>query len=180
MSCPSLITKIPHSIHSFGETVQRRTTICFSFPFSMKFLPLSKDRIIRGGITFESCARDTTDHIGSAEPVRPGGLGYFPGLLKVRRNVELGGASADQRYAWKDLEIAIEVKDDWTDMVERASTYARAMFFTRRSRQRTLVLCYNQKTREIRLCFFMRKGFSLPPHAISTNPNNLKTLSAQW
>ncbi|KAJ7666542.1 hypothetical protein B0H17DRAFT_879763, partial [Mycena rosella] len=56
------------------------------------------------------------------------------------------------------IQIPVEVKDNWPDMVAQAATYARCLFSASPSRAFALVLAYHHTDCELRFLIFHRGG----------------------
>ncbi|KAJ7672855.1 hypothetical protein B0H17DRAFT_174693 [Mycena rosella] len=61
------------------------------------------------------------------------------------------------------IQIPVEVKDNWPDMVAQAATYARCLFCASPSRTFALVLAYHHTDRELRFLIFHRGGLTSHP-----------------
>ncbi|KAF9508307.1 hypothetical protein BS47DRAFT_1266153, partial [Hydnum rufescens UP504] len=59
---------------------------------------------------------------------------------------------------WRDIDIVIEVKNDWRDLIKQAATYARALFCSNWTRSFALVIGVNQVSKSARFMFFHRGG----------------------
>ncbi|KAF9509539.1 hypothetical protein BS47DRAFT_1301325, partial [Hydnum rufescens UP504] len=77
-----------------------------------------------------------------------------PDLILARRK-ELG---ENERVRWRDVDVAVEVKRDWPDLVTQAATYARALLYSNSTRWFSLMIGVNHKMRQARFMFFHRGG----------------------
>ena len=80
------------------------------------------------------------------EPLKPDGIGTH------------GPIQAGTKVSWRDVEIAIKVKDPWGNLIAQGATYARCLFAARETRHFALLVAFNQKSIEVRFCFFRRDG----------------------
>ncbi|KAF9502859.1 hypothetical protein BS47DRAFT_1269425, partial [Hydnum rufescens UP504] len=78
-----------------------------------------------------------------------------PDLVYVSREK---AAEKEPTFRWRDIDIVIEVKNDWPDLIERAATYARGLFCSNWTRSFALVIGVNQGTKPARFMFFHRGG----------------------
>jgi hypothetical protein len=84
-----------------------------------------------------------------------------PDMIGVRGSIEGG-----RKVSWQDVEVAIEVKGGWPDLIDliaQGATYARCLFAARESRHFVLLIAFNHKSSEIRFCFFRRDGLWASP-----------------
>ena len=102
--------------------------------------------------------KTTEDGVKGAAPVKPdlvGGLDLVP----------------NERVAWcptnppkdpptKQVLFPVEVKADWTPMVNQAATYARCLFSANPSRQFAIVLGFRHVQAELRFLVFHRGGLT--------------------
>ncbi|KAF9516768.1 hypothetical protein BS47DRAFT_1291920, partial [Hydnum rufescens UP504] len=77
-----------------------------------------------------------------------------PDLILTRRT-ELG---ENERVRWRDVDVVIEVKKDWSDLITQAATYGRALLYSNWTRQFALVLGVKYKSQRARFMFFHRGG----------------------
>lgn len=93
------------------------------------------------------CNKPTGDKIGNAAALKPDlavAAGWF------------------ERLYWADIQILVEVKDKWADMLKQALTYARAVF-VKQDRYYVLCILYNYSTSGVRFCFCTRSGVISSP-----------------
>jgi len=91
--------------------------------------------------------REMLDSVEGAHPVKPD--------LILTRHKKLG---PKERVRWRDVDVAIEVKSEWQNLVLQGASYARALFYSNWTRTFALVIGINYKSRGIRFMFFHRGG----------------------
>jgi hypothetical protein len=70
------------------------------------------------------------------------------------------------RLFWRDILIPVEVKDNWSDMLQQALTYGRAVFYAQ-ERKWVLCLLFHWADRKVRFCFCSRNGvISTPSYSL--------------
>lgn len=69
----------------------------------------------------------------------------------------------DQRFSWDKISVVCEVKANWTDVIEKATTYAKCLFCAHPSRSFVVVVgfCFTDLT--FRFLFFHRSGLTSSP-----------------
>ncbi|KAF9518872.1 hypothetical protein BS47DRAFT_164189 [Hydnum rufescens UP504] len=77
--------------------------------------------------------------------------------LILARRKELG---ENERVRWRDVDMVVEVKRDWPDLVTQAATYARALLYSNSTRWFSLVIGVNHKMRQARFMFFHQGGLT--------------------
>lgn len=82
---------------------------------------------------------------GSSAAIKPDGLGW----LKAKE--------PSDRISWGEVEIAIEIKDNWSDLIAQAATYARAILASS-SRRFALIIAFNHIDKCARFCLYHRSG----------------------
>ena len=97
-------------------------------------------------LRFHLYGREVKEGVDGSCPLKPDGVG-----------VE-GTIGEKDKVSWTSIEYAVEVKNDWVDLVAQAATYARCMFSARETRQFALVIGFNHQTFDSRFCFFRRDG----------------------
>ncbi|KAJ7584384.1 hypothetical protein C8J56DRAFT_151183 [Mycena floridula] len=73
---------------------------------------------------------------------------------------------------WLSTEVAIEVNNNWAEMLVRAATYGRAML-EQCGRWCSVVLCFNHKQQAFRFCWYTRLGSFQTPAMRYTNQDEL-------
>ncbi|KAJ7584379.1 hypothetical protein C8J56DRAFT_950898 [Mycena floridula] len=73
---------------------------------------------------------------------------------------------------WFSTEVAIEVKNNWAEMLVQAATYGRAML-EQCGRWCSVVLCFNHKQQAFRFCWYTRLGSFQTPAMRYTNQDEL-------
>jgi hypothetical protein len=96
------------------------------------------------------CLRSSDEGGLGSDALKPDGLG-------VHGNLREDPAS------WRNIEVAIEVKDDWNELITQAAIYASWLFAARESRLFALMIALNHKTSAFRFCFFRRDGLWASP-----------------
>ncbi|KAJ7747279.1 hypothetical protein B0H16DRAFT_927550 [Mycena metata] len=74
------------------------------------------------------------------------------------------------------LDVPVEVKDRWPDLVRQAGTYARCLFSAAPLRQYALVIGYNQKAGELRFLVFHRGGLTASTPLMPANPAHMQDI----
>ncbi|KAH7906007.1 hypothetical protein BJ138DRAFT_965806, partial [Hygrophoropsis aurantiaca] len=59
---------------------------------------------------------------------------------------------------WNTVEIAVEVKNRWREMISQGAMYARCLFAVIERRQFALVICFDQALSQVRFVFYHRAG----------------------
>jgi hypothetical protein len=109
---------------------------------NMQFFPY--DRLMKEGV--------------GGSPLKPDCLGCCP-LPRSTKEV-----------SWKEVELVIEIKDEWPALISQGATYARALFATRGSRQFAIVITFNHRDGCVRFCIFHRCGlYSTKPLKLVDN-----------
>jgi hypothetical protein len=118
-------------------------------------------------LRFIAFHRSTQDGVLGASPLKPDGAGVngsSNGEIKLWWRPKSGDRS-------KTMEIPVEVKPKWRELVTQSGTYARAMRIARPLRQFSLVLAYNHSIHELRFLVFHAGGLTASP---SLNLNDSK------
>jgi hypothetical protein len=84
--------------------------------------------------------------LDGVRPLKPDGIG-------THEPIQTG-----TKVSWRDVEIAVEVKDLWENLISQGATYARCLFAARETRHFALLIAFNHKSCEVRFCFFQRDG----------------------
>ncbi|ETW78925.1 hypothetical protein HETIRDRAFT_104255 [Heterobasidion irregulare TC 32-1] len=79
-----------------------------------------------------------------------------------------------EKVPWREIEVGIEVKDDWLELLKQANTYGRSML-EEGSRWYALVIAVNHRTSEARFCWYTRLGLFLTPALDLTKKEGLTT-----
>jgi hypothetical protein len=93
--------------------------------------------------------REMYDSVERDHPMKPD--------LILKRGEKL---KPTERARWRDVDVAIEVKSDWRNLVLQAATYARALFYSNWTRTFALVIGINHTSRSARFMFFHRGGMT--------------------
>ena len=96
------------------------------------------------------CDREMLASIEGAHPVKP--------HLILTRHKKLG---SKERVTWRDVDVAIEVKSEWQNLVLQGATYAPALVYSNWMLTFALVIGINHKSRGIRFMFFHRGGVTM-------------------
>lgn len=97
---------------------------------------------------FEVYDKQMADGIEGAHALKPDLLLTFKPMV------------AGKLARWRDVFIAVEVKSDWTSLINQAATYGRALFHARKTRTFSVVIGINHQTRDARFLFFHRGGLT--------------------
>lgn len=110
-------------------------------------------------LNFATWGRPTKDGVRDAHPLKPDCVGAQnlpnkPSELWWRP--QFGHRSST-------VEIPVEVKDSWPELVSQAATYARSLINAVPLRQFSLVIGYNHQSRELRFLVFHAGGLTSSP-----------------
>jgi hypothetical protein len=97
-------------------------------------------------LQFSVYDKPVADGIDDSHPLKPDSLGCNREILP------------DEKVPWRDIRIAVEVKNNWPDLVVQAATYSRCMFASSRGQTYNIVIGFHYKRRELRFLFFHRGG----------------------
>ena len=75
------------------------------------------------------------------------------------------------------INLPVEVKDDWKDIVAQAATYARCMFGASPLRTFALVLAFNHSTNTLRFLVFHRGGLTASDECNTAEPGGLEGIA---
>jgi hypothetical protein len=123
-------------------------------------------------LNFISFNRPTQDGVLGASPLKPDGAGangVRAGELKLWWRPKTGDRS-------KTMEIPVEVKSTWRELVAQSGTYARAMRNARPLRQFSLVLAYNHSDHALRFLVFHAGGLTASPPLKLNKPDHYKNI----
>ena len=84
--------------------------------------------------------------LDGVRPLKPDGIGTH------------GPIETGAKVSWRDVEIAIEIKELWGNLIAQGATYARSLFAARETRHFALLIAYNHQSSQARFCFFRRDG----------------------
>jgi hypothetical protein len=98
----------------------------------------------------------TQDRVLGAFPLKPDGAGSN-GLRKDETRLWWRPKSGHRRST---MEIPVEVKGSWRELVSQAGTHARALMTARPLRQFSLVIAYNHACQELRFLVFHAGGLT--------------------
>ncbi|GJJ08156.1 hypothetical protein Clacol_002364 [Clathrus columnatus] len=113
-------------------------------------------------VKFEVYGREMAESVGEDAPLRPDALARI-----------LSG-DPDDRVFWEDVELCVEVKNRYRDMIIQGATYARSMFYAQRNRRFVLMIFFNQKQRQASFGLFSPAWLCL-----STNHHDLSVEAGQ-
>ncbi|KIJ41909.1 hypothetical protein M422DRAFT_31551, partial [Sphaerobolus stellatus SS14] len=103
---------------------------------AMEACGLLKDSIYKD-IQFEEWTGEMVEGLEKDEPLQPD---------LIARDKSRQGLSAH----WAEIELGVEVKNSWPDLIAQASTYARCLFSLQRSRRSVVMLFFNFTSLELR------------------------------
>jgi hypothetical protein len=116
--------------------------------------------------------REMGDSNMKSHPVKPDLIGLVAVTPRERLEYRRGNPHRKQKVQvekivgyWWMVRIACEVKADWADMIAQMATYAQCMLASVPSRRYALLIAFNHKTMESRICFFHRGGLMATPAA---------------
>ncbi|OBZ74426.1 hypothetical protein A0H81_05534 [Grifola frondosa] len=137
------------------------------------------------------------DIISRAESLMPAAHSFYKGLRfhafnRTVREIAPGSKAplkpdlvgsrtsiADVKPSWKDIDFAVEVKDNWGDMVAQAGTYVLNQNIFVPNRLFTLAILFNHNTSEFRFAFYQPSGVvSTPRLALKTREGSRAIISA--
>ncbi|TDL16419.1 hypothetical protein BD410DRAFT_808163 [Rickenella mellea] len=72
------------------------------------------------------------------------------------------GDAKKLRHGWNEVLAAVEVKNQWWELLSQANTYGRSMLELQ-ARWYSLCIACNQKDMTVRFCFYTRSGLFLTP-----------------
>ena len=107
---------------------------------------------LHGRLKFITCDEPTEGGVEGAAPVKPD----LVGGLELTSGERVAWSPHDHRT--KQVLLLVEVKADWTPVVNQAMTYARYLFSASPSRHFTLVLGFRHTKAELRFLVFHRGG----------------------
>nr|GAT57736.1 predicted protein [Mycena chlorophos] len=106
--------------------------------------------------------QETGDGVAGASPLKPDVVGlngtcptHDAATLKIHEKLSWSVPPSDT-----PIDIPVEVKGRWSQLVYQAATYARCMFSAEPLRNSALVFGFNQDTLEFRFLLFHRGGLS--------------------
>ncbi|GJJ08913.1 hypothetical protein Clacol_003133 [Clathrus columnatus] len=100
-------------------------------------------------VKFEVYDRLMAGGVGNDAPLRPDALARIPSGIH------------DDKVFWEDVELCVEVKNKYGDMVAQGATYARSIFYAQRSRRDWVVLPSG---------YFRRHGYVCPQTIMISTP----------
>jgi hypothetical protein len=107
--------------------------------------------------------RATGDGVAGAPALQPDLVGLRDsiavdeGTLKIKRATKLFWSSPEGKVT---IDIPVEVKNTWRDLVRQAATYARCLFSASPLRNSALVFGYNHVSQDMRFLLFHRGGLT--------------------
>ena len=111
----------------------------------------NRENAIQGGslhrnLRFHVYGLEMQEGLDGSEPLKPNGIGTH------------GPIETGTKVSWRDVEIAIEVKGAWGNLIAQGSMYARCLFAARETRLFALLVAFNHQIFQVRFCFFRRDG----------------------
>ncbi|KAF7316184.1 hypothetical protein MIND_00136600 [Mycena indigotica] len=112
-------------------------------------------------------ARPTADGVLKEAPLQPDivlvpkNTGHDSAKIRVRDGIRLVWNRLDSKDI--QIQIVVEVKNEWTELIRQAATYGRAAFSAFPLLTWVLAMGYNQATGKLRFLIFHRGGLTCSP-----------------
>ena len=149
---------------SFYDPIQNMLDNCIKIGYAaLRKTYRNGERSYYDGLKFMRYDTETGDKShNSAGALKPDLIGYIANGGTTSKQTVKGywGAVPTSDPNGVHIEIAVEVKSNWRDLVAQAGTYARCQFIASPGRTFVLVLGFNQKQGSMRFLLYHRSGLS--------------------
>ncbi|KAK7460946.1 hypothetical protein VKT23_008874 [Stygiomarasmius scandens] len=125
-------------------------------------------------LKFSAYDKPTGDTVGGAEPLKPDVVGTHLEPDDLSRCV--WGATWGDESGQVGIDIPVEVKANWRELIKQAATYARAMTNFVPLRSFCLVIGVDHRRKTLRFLIFHRSGLSASKELLLTSPEDRRAI----